>query len=66
MVQGCTTPQGVGYMCKIDRRMDAELYTNILQDDLLATVEFYELDRDEFIFQPQPHLSEGQEMVPGQ
>ena len=45
------TPQGVGYMCKIDGRMDAELYTNILQDDLLATMEFYGLERDEFIFQ---------------
>ena len=51
MVWGCMTPQGVGYMCKIDGRMDAELYTNILQDDLLATVEFYGLERDVFIFQ---------------
>lgn len=51
MVWGCMTPQGVGYMCKIDGRMDAELYTRILQDDLLATVEFYGLDREELIFQ---------------
>ena len=29
MVWGCMTPQGVGYMCKIDGRMDAELYTVI-------------------------------------
>ena len=29
MVWGCMTPQGVGYMCKIDGRMDAELYTSI-------------------------------------
>ena len=40
MVWGCMTPQGVGYMCKIDGRMDAELYTSILQDDLLATVDY--------------------------
>ena len=51
MVWGCMTPQGVGYMCKIEGRMDAELYTTILQDDLLATVEFYGLDREELIFQ---------------
>ena len=51
MVWGCMTPQGVGYMCKIDGRMDAELYTSILQDDLLETVEFYGLDRETLIFQ---------------
>ena len=38
-------------MCKIDGRMDAELYTSILQDDFLETVEFYELDRANLIFQ---------------
>ena len=51
MVWGCMTPQGVGYMCKIDGRMDAELYTTILQDDFLKTVEFYGLDRENLIFQ---------------
>ena len=51
MVWGCMTPQGVGYMCKIDGRMDAELYTSILQDDFLATVEFYGLDKADLIFQ---------------
>ena len=45
MAWGCMTPQGVGDMCKIDGRMDAELYTTILQDDFLKTVEFYGLDR---------------------
>ena len=51
MVWGCMTPQGVGYMCKIDGKMDAELYTTILQDDLLATVDYYGLEREELIFQ---------------
>ena len=51
MVWGGMTPQGVGYMCKIDGRMDAELYTSILQDDLLATVDYYGLEREELIFQ---------------
>jgi hypothetical protein len=45
------TPQGVGFMCKINGRMDAELYTTILQSDLLNTVEYYGLDREELIFQ---------------
>ena len=43
MVWGCMTPQGVAYMCKIDGKMDAELYTSIFQDELLETVEFYGL-----------------------
>jgi len=51
MVWGCMTPQGVGHMCKIDGRMDAELYTTILQDEFLATVEYYGLDRANLIFQ---------------
>jgi hypothetical protein len=51
MVWGCMTPQGVGYMCKIDGKMDGELYTSILQDELLETVEFYGLDRANLIFQ---------------
>jgi len=51
MVWGCMTTQGPGYLCKIDGRMDAELYTSILQDELLDTVEFYGLDREEVIFQ---------------
>ena len=38
-------------MCKIDGRMDAELYTSILQDEFLNTVEFYELDQAKLIFQ---------------
>ena len=40
-----------GHMCKIDGRMEIELYTSILQDVFLATVEFYELDRENLIFQ---------------
>jgi transposase len=51
MVWGCMTPHGVGHMCKIDGRMDAELYTSILQDEFLATEEFYGLDRAKLIFQ---------------
>jgi len=41
------TSQGVGYMCRIDSRMDAELHTSILQDGFL---EFYGLDKADLIF----------------
>ena len=51
MLWGCMTAQGVGYTCRIDRRMDAEVYTGILDDYLLPTIEYYNLDKDTVIFQ---------------
>ena len=32
-------------------RIETELYTSILQDGFLVTVEFYELEREKLIFQ---------------
>ena len=51
MMWGCMMPQGVGFSCKIDGRMDIKLYTNIIQIELLQTLEFYRLERDNIIFQ---------------
>jgi len=51
MMWGCMTAQGVGFACRIEGRMDAELYCRILQDELLQTVEYYGLNRDQLIFQ---------------
>lgn len=51
MIWGCMTAQGVGYACKIDGHMDAELYTHILGDEFLRTLEYYELDASTIIFQ---------------
>jgi transposase len=51
MMWGCMTAQGVGFACRIEGRMDAELYCSILQDELLQTVEYYGLNRDQLIFQ---------------
>jgi hypothetical protein len=51
MIWGCMTAQGVGYACRIDGRMDATLYVNILDDELLQTLEYYHLDRDDIVFQ---------------
>jgi hypothetical protein len=39
------------HICKIDGRMDAERYTNILQANFLRTVEDYGLDKANLIFQ---------------
>ena len=51
MMWGCMTAQGVGFARKIDGEMDATLYANIIQDELLQTLDFYELNRDNIIFQ---------------
>lgn len=51
MLWGCFTSAGVGYACRIDGGMDAELYQSILQDDLLGTVEWFALERNEIYFQ---------------
>ena len=37
MMWGCTLWNGVGYGYKIDGRTDAELYTQILEDELLES-----------------------------
>lgn len=51
MVWGCMTSKGVGYLCKIDGRMDQLLYKSILEEDLMNTIDFYDLDLQEVIFQ---------------
>ncbi len=51
MVWGCMTSQGVGYLCKIEGTMDQNLYKTILEEDLMKTMEFYDLDPKEVIFQ---------------
>jgi hypothetical protein len=51
MVWGCMTYGGVGYLCKIDNSLDAELYQTILADELINTLERYGLDRLHAIFQ---------------
>jgi len=51
MVWGCMTSKGVGYLCKIEGKMDQHLYKSILEDDLLNTIDFYSLNPHEVIFQ---------------
>lgn len=51
MVWGCMTSKGVGYLCKINGTMDQHLYKSILEGDLMNTIEFYELDPQQIIFQ---------------
>jgi transposase len=51
MMWGCMTSHGVGYACRIDGRMDAALYTHVLDEEFLNTIEYYGLERDDVIFQ---------------
>ena len=51
MMWGCMTAQGVGYACRIEGGLDAELYANILEDEFLATLKYYRLEKGKIIFQ---------------
>ena len=51
MMWGCFCWHDVGYACKIDGKMDKELYCKILEDDLQNSIEYYGPDRDNIIFQ---------------
>ena len=51
MVWSCMLWDGVGYACKIDRKMDADLYVSILNDDLQASLYFYGKTTADIIFQ---------------
>jgi hypothetical protein len=51
MMWGCMMWDGVGYSCKIDGRMDADLYVQILEEDLQASIQHYGKTADDIIFQ---------------
>ena len=51
MIWGCMTNQGVGYACWVKGRMDADLYITILEDELLQTIDYYNLNHRKVIFQ---------------
>jgi transposase len=51
MLWGCMTAKGVGHSCRIDGRMDAELYGRILSDELIGTVKYYRMNKRQVIFQ---------------
>ena len=51
MIWGCMTAHGPGFMCKIEGMMDQHMYKQILGDDLLRTIEWYDMDAKRAIFQ---------------
>ena len=48
---GCMTAQGIGYMAKVDNGMDAKLYVEILKGELMQTINYYGLKKDQIVFQ---------------
>src|SRR4051812_47931837 len=51
MVWGCMTADGPGYLCKIEGNMDQTLCKQILEDDLLKTIDWYGFQAKKVIFQ---------------
>ena len=51
MFWGCMLWDGVGYGTKIDGKMDAQLYTNILEDELQESIKYYGYKATDIIFQ---------------
>ena len=51
MMWGCMLWDGIGFACKIDGRMDAELYTTILEEELKNTLDYYDKTTQDIIFQ---------------
>jgi len=51
MVWGCMLWEGVGYACKIDGRMDGDLYLKILEEDLQESISYFGKTKGDVIFQ---------------
>ena len=51
MMWGCITAFGVGYLCDIEGNMNSQLYKEILEKELSDTFDYYQLDREEYVFQ---------------
>ena len=51
MVWGCMLWDGVGDACKIDGRMDGDLYIKILEEDLQSSINYYGKSAEDVIFQ---------------
>jgi transposase len=51
MVWGCMLWDGVGYACKIDGKMDGDLYIEILEEDLQESISYYGKSIGDVIFQ---------------
>jgi transposase len=51
MIWACMTFKGMGHACKIDETMDSALYCQILKDELIQTLKYYDFSIEQVIFQ---------------
>src|SRR4051812_23717970 len=51
MVWACMTAFGPGYLCRINENLTAEIYQQILNDELMKTISYYHLQQSNIIFQ---------------
>ena len=51
MMWGCMLWEGPGYASKIECKMDANLYVSILEDELSQSLEYYDKEVDDIVFQ---------------
>ncbi|GBC00515.1 hypothetical protein RclHR1_38880001 [Rhizophagus clarus] len=42
---------GISFLCRIDGGLNAELYRQILDEDLMETCQYYELNVSDIVFQ---------------
>ena len=47
----CMGWESIGYICKIERKMNGEVYESILKDELMKTLEYYNQEVDDILFQ---------------
>ena len=51
MLWGCMTWEGFGFACRIEGKMDADLYVQILEEELQQTLGFFDKSQEDIIFQ---------------
>jgi len=51
MIWACMTFKGMGLACKIDETLDSTLYCQILKEELMQTLDYYDLSTDKVLFQ---------------
>src|ERR1700761_4336808 len=51
MLWGCMNWDGVGYACRIDGKMDSDLYVSILEDELQKSLRYWGKTTEEVVFQ---------------
>lgn len=50
MIWSCITWEGVGYLVFIDSTMDKHLYKSILEEDLIESMKYYDINKRDIIF----------------